>query len=97
VLTATMFAIAGWLLIPARRRRLIHDLEEKIARLSEDLSALLASKFQEQLTRYEQQLLEVLQPYERFLDTERAKLETALAELGGARREVDTLEQRILQ
>jgi hypothetical protein len=96
VLTATLFAIAGWLIIPARRRQLIHDLEEKIAKLSTDLSALLAAKFEEQLTRYEQQLLEVIQPYERFLETERAKLERASSELEGARREVDALEQRIV-
>ena len=95
VLTATMFAIAGWLIIPARRRQLVRDLEEKIAKLSTDLSALLAAKFQEQLARYEQQLLEVIQPYERFLDTERVKLQQALAQLGGARQEVAALEQQI--
>ena len=80
---------------PARRRQLIRDLEEKIAKLGADLSALLSAKFQEQLARYEQQLLEVIQPYERFLETERAKLERAHEELAGARREVDALEQRI--
>jgi hypothetical protein len=95
VLTATLFAIAGWFIIPHRRRQLIRDLEDKIRKLSVDLSALLATKFQEQLTRYEQQLLEVIQPYERFLEVERAKLERALTELEGARREVDEIEQRI--
>ncbi len=95
VLTATLFAIAGWFIIPARRRQLIRDLEEKIAKLGADLSALLSAKFQEQLARYEQQLLEVIQPYERFLETERAKLERANEELAGASREVDALEQRI--
>ena len=95
VLTATLFAIAGWLIIPARRRKLVRDLEEKIAKLSADLSALLAAKFQEQLARYEQQLVEVIQPYERFLDTEGAKLETAAGALGTARGEVDALERRI--
>jgi GTP-binding protein EngB required for normal cell division len=95
VLTATLFAVAGWLLIPARRRQLIRDLEERTAKLSADLSALLAAKFQEQLARYEQQLLEVIQPYERFLETERSKLERAAAALGGARQEVDRLEQRV--
>jgi hypothetical protein len=96
VLTATLFAIAGWLIIPARRRQLIRDLEEKIAKLSTDLSALLAAKFQEQLLRYEQQLLEVIQPYERFLETERAKLERAHTELDAASKEVEALEQRIV-
>ncbi|MEO7520336.1 MAG: dynamin family protein [Gemmatimonas sp.] len=96
VLTATLFAVAGWLIIPARRRRLIRELEEKIAKLGTDLSALLSAKFQEQLSRYEQQLIEVIQPYERFLDTERTKLERAATELGEARKEVDALEAQVV-
>jgi hypothetical protein len=96
VLTATLFALAGWLIVPARRRRLVTELEEKIAKLSADLSALLSAKFQEQLARYEQQLVEVVQPYERFLDTERARLEQAVGELESARGEIDVLERRIV-
>ena len=95
VLTATAFAVAGWLVIPARRRQLMHELETKIAALSADLTALLSAKFNEQLGRYEQQLLEVVQPYERFLDTERTKLERGVGELTAARREVDALERQI--
>ncbi|HMI55675.1 MAG TPA: dynamin family protein, partial [Gemmatimonadaceae bacterium] len=32
VLTATLFAIAGWLIIPARRRQLVREFEEKISK-----------------------------------------------------------------
>jgi small GTP-binding protein len=97
VLTATLFAIAGWLIIPARRRQLVQEFETKISKLNEDLAALLRVKFEEQLTRYERQLLEVVAPYERFLETERSKLESGLKHLGEASREVDTLEQRVMQ
>ena len=97
LLTATLFAVAGWLLIPARRKRLIRELEEKIAKLSTDLSALLATKFNEQLKRYEQELLDVIQPYERFLATEREKLERGLTELRGAQQETTTLERRVTE
>ena len=97
VLTATIFAIAGWLIIPARRRKLIAEFESKIEKLNEDLAALLSTKFEEQLTRYERQLLDVVSPYERFLETERAKLETGLEELRTAEREVATLEQRVVE
>ena len=95
ILTATIFAIAGWLIIPARRRQLVRDLEAKIAKLSADLSALLAAKFEEQLARYERQLIEVIEPYERFIGTERAKLEQATEALVGARGEVALLERRV--
>jgi len=97
ILTATIFAIAGWLIIPARRRKLVADFETKIEKLNEDLATLLKAKFEEQLTRYEQQLLEVVAPYERFLETERAKLESGLEELRHAEREVAALEQRVVE
>jgi small GTP-binding protein len=95
ILTATLFAIAGWMIIPARRRHLVKEFEEKISKLNEDLAELLKSKFEEQLTRYERQLLEVIAPYERFLETERTKLETGLSSLHGAQREVASLERRV--
>jgi len=97
LLTATLFAVAGWLLIPARRRRLIRELEAKVAKLSADLSALLAAKFDEQLRRYEREMLDVIQPYERFLTAEREKLERGITELGGALQETTTLERRVIE
>ena len=96
ILTATVFAIAGWLIIPARRRRLVNEFESKIAKLNEDLAKLLRTKFEEQLARYERQILEIVAPYGRFLETERTKLESGLGELRDAEREVTTLEQRVL-
>ena len=95
ILTATVFAIAGWLIIPARRRHLISEFETKISKLNEDLAALIRAKFEEQLKRYENQLLEVVAPYERFLETERTRLETGLAELREAEAEVSAIEQRV--
>jgi hypothetical protein len=97
VLTATLFAVAGWLILPARKRQLMRELEAKIATLNEDLAALLATGFREQLARYEQQLREVLAPYERFLATEGAKLERARATLGAAEGEAAALERRVTQ
>jgi small GTP-binding protein len=95
VLTATIFAIAGWLIIPARRRQLISDFEKKISKLNDDLAVLIRAKFEEQLTRYEQQLLEVIAPYERFLETERGRLEKGLGRLRESETEVNTIESRI--
>ncbi|HEX6575125.1 MAG TPA: dynamin family protein [Gemmatimonadaceae bacterium] len=97
VLTATIFAIAGWLIIPARRRHLISDFEKKISKLNDDLAVLIRAKFEEQLGRYEQQLLEVVAPYDRFLETERARIEQGLSQLGDADEEVNALEGRILE
>ena len=97
VLTATLFAIAGWLIIPARRRHLVKEFEEKITKLNEDLASLLRTKFEEQLTGYERQLLEVVAPYDRFLETERAKLESGLEALREAEQQVAALERRVVE
>ena len=83
------------MIIPARRRHLIKEFEQKIAKLNDDLAALLRGKFEEQLGRYEGQLLEVIAPYERFLETERTKLEGGLESLRKAEREVAALERRV--
>jgi small GTP-binding protein len=97
VLTATLFAIAGWLIIPARRRLLAKEFEQKITKLNEDLASLLRTKFEEQLTGYELQLLEVVAPYDRFLETERAKLESGLEALREAEQQVAALERRVVE
>ncbi len=97
VLTATLFAIAGWLIIPARRRLLAKEFEQKITKLNEDLASLLRTKFEEQLTGYELQLLEVVAPYDRFLETERAKLESGLEALRDAEQQVAALERRVVE
>ena len=85
------------MIIPARRKHLIKEFEEKISTLNDDLAALLRTKFEEQLTGYERQLLEVVAPYERFLETERTKLETGLKALRDADSEVGALERRVLE
>ena len=83
------------MIIPARRRQLISDFEKKISKLNDDLAVLIRAKFEEQLTRYEQQLLEVIAPYERFLETERGRLEKGLGRLRESDSEVNAIESRI--
>ena len=95
VVTATVLAVAGWLILPARRRKLIQQLHETIARLNVDLAALLSTNFEEQLKQYERQMLEVIEPYERFLATEREKVERGAAELRAAEGRITALEVRI--
>jgi small GTP-binding protein len=97
VLAATLLGLAGFLILPARRRKLIRDLEAAIAKLNADLAELLSSSFREQLGRYERQLLEVIEPYERFLRTEDVKLEQALVELRSAAEELDVVAQQVAE
>jgi hypothetical protein len=95
VVTATLLAIAGWLILPARRKKLMRQLEETIARLNADLAQLLTTNFEEQLRVYERQMLEVIEPYERFLEAERGKVERGITELRALEGKVTALEVRI--
>ena len=95
IVTATVLAVAGWLILPARRKKLIRQLHETIAKLNVDLAALLSTNFEDQLRQYERQMLEVIEPYERFLATEREKVERGAAELREAQARITTLEARI--
>jgi small GTP-binding protein len=95
VLSATLLAMAGWLILPARRKKLVRELEETIAKLNADLSTLLSHSFREQLDRYAQQLQEVIGPYGRFLETEREKLERAREELAAVGSGLGDLERKI--
>ena len=97
VLAATLLGLAGFLILPARRRKLIRDLEAAIAKLNADLAELLSSSFREQLGRYERQMLEVIEPYERFLETEDVKLEQALLEFRSSAQELDVVAQRVAE
>ena len=95
VVTATMLALAGWLILPARRRKLMKQLHETIAKLNVDLAALLSTNFEEQLRLYERQMLEVIEPYERFLEAERRKVELGVAELRAIDGRISALEGQI--
>ncbi len=97
VLAATLLGLAGFLILPARRRKLIRDLEAAIAKLNADLAQLLSSNFREQLGRYERQMLEVIEPYERFLTTEGVKLEQSLVEFKSAAQELDLVAQQVAE
>jgi small GTP-binding protein len=95
ILTATLLAVAGWLILPARRKKLMRQLETTIAKLNDDLATLLSTNFEEQLRVYERQMLEVIEPYERFLETERGKVERGITELRALDVKVVALESRI--
>ena len=95
IVTATLLAIAGWLILPARRKKLMRQLEETIARLNADLATLLTTSFEDQLRVYERQMLEVIEPYERFLEAERGKVERGITELRALEGKVTALEARI--
>jgi GTP-binding protein EngB required for normal cell division len=74
ILAASLLAIVGLLVIPARRRRAKHELRDKIAGLRTVLTAALTGQFSRAVDRSLQRLNEAVSPYTRFVRAEHERL-----------------------
>lgn len=74
VVAATALAALGLFVIPARRRKAKDELRGKIAVLREKLMAALTSQFDRELERSLSKLEEAIEPYTRFIRSERDHL-----------------------
>ena len=81
VLAATAIAALGLFVIPARRRKVKNELREKIAVLRQKLVAALTGQFDRELERSQNKLEESIEPYTRFVRTEREHLAATRDEL----------------
>lgn len=74
VVAATALAALGLFVIPARRRKAKDELRGKIAVLREKLMAALTGQFGRELDRSLSKLEEAIEPYTRFIRSERDHL-----------------------
>lgn len=82
VVAATALAALGLFVIPARRRKAKDELRGKIAVLREKLMAALTSQFDRELERSLSKLEEAIEPYTRFIRSERDHLTKTRQDLG---------------
>jgi hypothetical protein len=82
VVAATALAALGLFVIPARRRKAKDELRAKIAALREKLLAALTGQFDRELDRSVSKLEEAIEPYTRFIRSERDHLTKTRQELG---------------
>ncbi|GAB4506416.1 MAG: dynamin family protein [Anaerolineales bacterium] len=82
VVAATALAALGLFVIPARRRKAKDELRAKIAALREKLMAALTGQFDRELDRSLSKLEEAIEPYTRFIRSERDHLTKTRQELG---------------
>lgn len=82
VVAATALAALGLFVIPARRRKAKDELRGKIAVLREKLMAALTSQFDRELERNLSKLEEAIEPYTRFIRSERDHLTKTRQDLG---------------
>ncbi len=81
VLLASLVAALGLFIIPARRRRAINEMHEKVATMRRQLIHSLSTHFEREIERSLQHIREAIAPYSRFVRAEKGKLQEAQSEL----------------
>jgi small GTP-binding protein len=81
ILAASVVAVLGLFVIPARRREAKKELREKIAAMRQQLMGTLTGQFDRELERSLQRINEAIAPYTRFIRAERDHLTETRNEL----------------
>ena len=86
ILMASLVAMLGFLVIPARRRKAKAEMKQKMTVLREHLSRALRTEFEQAQARGTERLEKSVEPYRRFVRSEQSRWVDAgktLAALGG--------------
>lgn len=86
ILMASLVAMLGFLVIPARRRKAKAEMKEKITLLRQRLALALRNEFEQAQARGAERIEAAVQPYQRFVRGEQSRWTDAartLASLGG--------------
>ena len=95
LLFASTLAAIGLYVLPNRRRKARDELRAKVADLQTRLHEALTAQFSQEMSRSEQAMQEAIQPYTRFIRTEREKLTSIASDLTKIEQEMRTLRARI--
>ena len=95
ILLASLIAILGLFIIPARRRIAKNEMRQKIADLREQLGSTLRSQFEKEINRSLHHINEAIAPYTRFVRAERGKLTEAQDSLEQIKTGLDQLKVSI--
>jgi small GTP-binding protein len=95
ILLASVVAVLGFFVIPARRSKAKAEMRAKIAGVRARLSAALRAQFQEEIGRSTARMREGIGPYSRFVRAEGEKLQEIDARLAALRADLDRIRQRV--
>ena len=95
IFTASVVAVLGLFVIPARRREAKQELSRKIGEVRQQLMTSLTRQFDHELERSAHRIQEAVAPYTRFIRAERDRLDDARARLTGIGQEIDGLKAHI--
>jgi len=81
IILASVVALLGLFIIPARKRQAKVELRQKIANLREQLLRSLRTQFEKEMERGMGNIKDAIAPYTRFVRSEQSKLEEVQAKL----------------
>jgi hypothetical protein len=95
IILASVIALLGLFIIPARRRQAKAELRNKIASLREQLVHSLRTQFEREIERGLMNINEAIAPYTRFVRAEQNKLLEVQSKLGETKTGLESLKVQV--
>lgn len=95
ILIASLIALLGFIIIPARKRQAKSEMREKIADMREQLLTALKNQFAREIERSLQNINEAMAPYTRFVRAEQGKLTETQVELNRIKNGLEGLKVKV--
>jgi small GTP-binding protein len=95
IILASVIALLGLFIIPAKKRQAKADLREKIANLREQLIQSLRTQFEQEMERGMHNIKDAIAPYSRFVRSEQAKLEEVQTNLAETKTGLESLKVKV--
>jgi hypothetical protein len=90
-----MLFTASFFILPYKRKRAIEEFKNKVEKLRAEMRTVFESKSADEIDRAAENVRGSLEPYTRFVKTERAKVEERSLTLQGLVERVQTLKREI--
>lgn len=95
ILLASVIALLGLFIIPARKRRAKAELREKIANLRQQLTQSLRTQFEHEMERGILNINDAIAPYSRFVRAEQGKLDEVQSKLEETKNGLERLKVKV--
>jgi small GTP-binding protein len=95
IILASVIALLGLFIIPAKKRQAKAELRGKIANLREQLTQSLRTQFEQEMERGMQNIKDAIAPYSRFVRAEQGKLEQVQGKLAETKTGLESLKVQV--
>ncbi len=97
IILASVVALLGLFIIPAKKRQAKAELRDKIANLRQELTQSLRTHFEREIERSMMNINEAIAPYTRFVRSEQTKLQDMEAKLVDIQTSLESLKVHVEQ